>query len=95
MSRLASVFLGTAGFLTVTVAAVYLLAAPSFLRHQTTPKASDGGQFQSIETSERPTTTGPREGELAPNFSAPRFGGGTLRLSDLGGKGVVMNFFAS
>ncbi len=87
--------LGAAGFLAVTVAAVYLLIAPSFLRHQITPKASDGGQFQSVGTSERPIKTGPREGKLAPNFSAPRFSGGALSLAALRGKGVVMNFFAS
>ena len=84
MSRRTFSILGAAGFLAVTVSAVYLLIAPSSLRHQVTSKAS-----------ERPIKTGPGEGELAPNFSAPRFGGGTLSLMDLRGKGVVMNFFAS
>ena len=84
MSRRTFSILGAAGFLAVTVSAVYLLIAPSSLRQQITSKAS-----------ERPIKTGPREGELAPNFSAPRFGGGTLSLMDLRGKGVVMNFFAS
>ena len=71
MSRRPFSILGAAGFLAVTVSAVYLLMAPSSLRHQITPKASEGGQFQPVGTSERPIKTGPREGELAPNFSAP------------------------
>src|SRR3989442_1612516 len=95
MSRRTFSILGAAGFLAVTVSAVYLLIAPSSLRHQITPNASKGGPFQPVGTSERPIKTGPHEGELAPNFSAPRFSGGTLSVMDLRGKGVVMNFFAS
>src|SRR2546427_8941908 len=83
MSRRTFSILGAAGFLAVTVSAVYLLIAPSSLRHQVTSKAF-----------ERPIKTGPGEGELAPNFSAPRFSGGTLNFINLRGEGVVMNFFA-
>jgi peroxiredoxin len=36
-----------------------------------------------------------RIGAPAPPFAAKRFGGGTLALADLRGKGVVVNFFAS
>jgi cytochrome c biogenesis protein CcmG/thiol:disulfide interchange protein DsbE len=36
-----------------------------------------------------------RVGEPAPDFALPRVGGGMLRLSDLRGKPVVVNFFAS
>ncbi len=31
-------------------------------------------------------------GELAPDFELPRVGGGTLRLSDLRGRSVVLHF---
>src|SRR2546426_5878125 len=84
MSRRTFSILGAAGFLAVTVSAVYLLIAPSSLRHQVTSKAF-----------ERPIKTGPGEGELAPNFSAPRFSGGTLSFIELRGKGGVMKFFSS
>src|SRR2546422_9104501 len=93
MSRRPFSILGAAGFLAVTVSAVYLLMAPSSLRHQITPKASEGGQFQPVGTSERPIKTGPREGELAPNFSAPRFSGGGLCLLGARGEGGGMKFF--
>src|SRR3989442_8468360 len=95
MSRRTFSILGAAGFLAVTVSAVYLLIAPSSLRHQITPNASEGCQFQPVGTSERPIKTSPREGELAPNFSAPRFSGGTLNFMDPTGEGGVMKFFAS
>src|SRR2546425_12644147 len=95
MSRRTFSILGAAGFLAVTVSAVYLLIAPSSLRHQITPNASEGGQFQPVGTSERPIQTGPGEGELAPNFSAPRFSGGALSLMGLRGEGGVVNFFSS
>src|SRR3989442_14077559 len=94
MSRRTFSILGAAGFLAVTVSAVYLLIAPSSLRHQITPNASEGGQFQPVGTSARPIKTGPAEGELAPNFSAPRFSGGAFRLIGLRGKGGVMKFCA-
>lgn len=54
MSRRTFFILGPAGFLAVTVAAVYLLIAPSSLRLQITPKASGSDQFQSVGTSKRP-----------------------------------------
>src|SRR2546425_10900610 len=95
MSRRTFSILGAAGFLAVTVSAVYLLIAPSSLRHQITPTASKGGPFQPVGTSERPIKTGPHEGELAPNFSAPRFSGGALTWRDPRGKGDVVNFFVS
>src|SRR2546425_10740552 len=95
MSRRTFSILGAAGFLAVTVSAVYLLITPSSLRHQITPNASEGGQFQPVGTSERPIQTGPGEGELAPNFSAPRFSGGALSLIGLRGEGGVRNFFCS
>jgi len=34
-------------------------------------------------------------GDKAPNFSLPVLGGGTMKLSDLQGKPVVLNFWAS
>src|SRR2546427_4246701 len=82
MSRRTFSILGAAGFLAVTVSAVYLLIAPSSLRHQVTSKAF-----------ERPIKTGPGEGELAPNFSAPRFSGGDLSFIDLRGEGGGVEFF--
>src|SRR2546426_6358354 len=94
MSRRTFSILGAAGFLAVTVSAVYLRTAPSSLRHQIMLKASERGQFQPVGTSERPIKTGPREGELAPNFSAPRFSGGTPSLMDPRGEGGVGKFFA-
>lgn len=62
-------------------------ASPTDLRAQPVP--SPPGQTTQI------VTRGLREGEAAPEFTAPRFGGGTLSLKDLRGKGIVMNFFAS
>jgi hypothetical protein len=35
---------------------------------------------------------GIRPGELAPDFELPRVGGGTLRLSDLRGRPVLLHF---
>ena len=35
---------------------------------------------------------GVRPGELAPDFALPRAGGGTLRLSELHGRPVVLHF---
>ncbi|MGH2437422.1 MAG: TlpA disulfide reductase family protein [bacterium] len=57
------------------------------------PPGASAPLFQPLDPP--PTAEAPREGGRAPEFSAPRFGGGTLRLADLRGKGVVMNFFAS
>ncbi len=73
-------------------AVIFLTTTPYRFRPHVTPSAS---QSQSIATSNKLIKTSPREGGLAPNFSAPRFSGGTLSLIDLRGKGVVMNFFAS
>ncbi len=42
-----------------------------------------------------PTTAAPRTGFLAPDFSLPALDGGTVRLSDLRGKRVVINFWAT
>lgn len=95
MSRRTISTLAAAGFLAVTVAVAYLLIARPSLRPGPTPPASDGSRFQPLATSEKPVKIGPREGTLAPSFSAPRFSSGTLSLADLRGKGVVMNFFAS
>ncbi len=36
---------------------------------------------------------GPQIGDLAPDFELPRDGGGTLKLSDLRGKSVVLYFY--
>ncbi|MGH8630077.1 MAG: peroxiredoxin family protein, partial [Burkholderiales bacterium] len=57
------------------------------------PPGASAPLFQPLDPP--PTAEAPREGARAPEFAAPRFGGGTLRLADLRGKGVVMNFFAS
>lgn len=40
-------------------------------------------------------TAAPRPGFLAPDFSLPTLEGGTVRLSDLRGKWVVINFWAT
>lgn len=53
------------------------------------------GQFQRIAPAGPQAETGPPEGVRAPDFTAPKFGGGALGLVELRGKGVVMNFFAS
>lgn len=57
------------------------------------PPGTSAPSFQPLDPP--PTAAVPPEGARAPEFAAPRFGGGTLRLVDLRGKGVVMNFFAS
>jgi len=38
---------------------------------------------------------GPEQGQIAPDFSARKLDGGTVRLSDFRGRPVVLNFFAS
>jgi thiol-disulfide isomerase/thioredoxin len=53
------------------------------------------GQFQKIAPAGSQAAAGPPEGVRAPEFTAPKFGGGTLSLRELRGNGVVMNFFAS
>lgn len=95
ISRRTLSILGAAGVLAGTVAVIYLLVARPSIRPDLTPPASEVSRFQTLATSEKPIKTGPREGALAPSFSAPRFSGGTLSLADLRGQGVVMNFFAS
>jgi peroxiredoxin len=57
------------------------------------PPEASAPLFQPLDPP--PTAEAPREGARAPEFTAARFGGGTLRLADLREKGVVMNFFAS
>ena len=39
------------------------------------------------------TPTAPVQGDMAPEFTAPRDGGGTVSLSDLKGKPVVLYFY--
>ena len=77
--------------LLAAVGAIYLttkLFAPAGL---TAPV----GQFQPLPTPQGPLPVAPRVGARAPAFEARRFDGGTLRLNELRGKGVVMNFWAS
>ncbi len=53
------------------------------------------GQFQPLPTPQGPLPFAPRVGARAPAFEARRFDGGTLRLDELRGNGMVMNFWAS
>ena len=95
MDRRLLFILGMIGFLAVAGGVVYLAATPSAPRPAATPGTPSFGQFQPIATPGGAIGVAPREGARAPSFSGPRFGGGTLSLADLRGKGVVMNFFAS
>lgn len=86
------VVLGTAVVVAVSAGVIYFAIISS------TPPSGPSetfGQFQRIAPSGPKAATGPSEGVRAPVFTAPKFGGGTLGLADLRGKGVVMNFFAS
>lgn len=81
------------GLLLLTAA---ILAAARFtqdVRQSSGPVASS--DLQNAQTSV--ATAGLRVGDRAPDFEAPllRAGGGSLRLSDLRGKAVVLNFWAS
>ncbi len=96
MSVRAPWLLGLLGLLAATGAVVYLAATPVAPPRVEAPTPTISPQFQPIPTPPgQIITRGLREGAPAPDFSARRFGGGTLSLVDLRGKGVVMNFFAS
>lgn len=47
------------------------------------------------EPEREPTAQMPRPGELVPDFTLPRLGGGTVTLSQLRGKVVVIDFWAT
>ncbi|MGQ0569227.1 MAG: peroxiredoxin family protein, partial [Armatimonadota bacterium] len=83
------------GLLGATAGVVYLAVTLSSPPRVKTSEEAVPPPIRPITTPGSIITTGPREGSRAPSFAAPRFDGGTLSLSDLRGKGVVMNFFAS
>lgn len=85
----------TLGLLGATAGVVYLAVTLSSPPRVEAPEAVAPAPIRPITTPGSIITTGPREGSRAPSFTAPRFDGETLSLSDLRGKGVVMNFFAS
>lgn len=95
MDRRVVFILGMLGLLVAAGGVVYLAATRSAPQRAATPATPSFGQFQPIPTPQKTIGVAPREGARAPAFSARRFGGGTLSLSDLRGQGVVMNFFAS
>ena len=96
MTKQAWFILGILGLFVLTGVVVYLAATPAAPPSTAVPTPSASPQFQPIPTPPgQIITRGLRQGAQAPDFSARRFGGGTLSLADLRGKGVVMNFFAS
>ena len=83
-------FIGAAAFI------VYLAASRSAPERTDAPTSSLSSQAYPLATPPgQIITRGLGQGARAPEFSAPGFGGRTLSLTDLRGKGVVMNFFAS
>ena len=94
MSRLPWL-LGLLGFFAAVVGIVYLAATRSAPQPGAPLSTPGFGTFQPITSPRGTTAVGPREGARAPAFTATRFDGGTLSLTDLRDKGVVMNFFAS
>lgn len=95
MPRRTVFILGMFGLLVATAGAIYLTVIPSSNGLDRGFQSPTFGQFQPLATPGNTAAEGLREGARAPTFSASRFGGGTLSLADLRGKGVVMNFFAS
>lgn len=92
----ARLVLAILGLVAAAGVVVYLAATPAAPPPAQMPTPSASPQFQPIPTPPgQIITRGLGEGARAPDFSARRFGGGTLSLADLRGKGVVMNFFAS
>jgi len=88
--------LGTLAFIGAAVFIVYLAASRSVPARTDAPTPPLPLQAQPLPTPPgQIITRALGQGARAPRFSAPRFGGGTLGLADLRGKGVVMNFFAS
>lgn len=92
MSRRYLLIFASLGLVMITGALVYLAVRSSSDLSQPSAGLSPGS-FQPITT--QPAGEGPREGARAPDFSAPKFGGGTLNLAELRGRGVMINFFAS
>lgn len=96
MSARFRLILGTLAFIVAAAFIVYLAASRSAPERTAAPPTSQPLQAQPLPTPPgQIITRGLVQGARAPEFSAPRFGGGTLSLADLRGKGVVMNFFAS
>lgn len=79
-----------AGLAVLILLLIYIIAVRS---PSPQPPEASAPSFQLLDLP--PIAVAPREGARAPEFAAPRLGSGTLRLIDLRGKGVVMNFFAS
>jgi peroxiredoxin len=58
-------------------------------------EAPDGGQYAAIDIGPVEGSGGPRVGQPAPDFVLPQLDGGVVRLSDLRGNVVLVNFWAS
>lgn len=96
MNPRSRLILGTLAFIGAAAFIVYLAASRSAPERTAAPAPSQPLQAQPLPTPPgQIITKGLGQGARAPEFSARRFGGGTLSLADLRGKGVVMNFFAS
>jgi peroxiredoxin len=88
--------LGALAFIGAAVLIVYLAAGRPVPQRTDAPTSALPPQAYPLATPPGEIITrGLGQGARAPDFSAPRFDGGTLRLTDLRGKAVVMNFFAS
>lgn len=74
-------------------------AAIWFLEYRPTGSSGQEGPYGSVALPARLNPTGqgpsPQEGRAAPDFVLERVDGGAVRLSDLRGKAVIVNFWAT
>lgn len=95
------VILGLLAFLALVGVVVYFAVNPAASPQRSSlrssePTPSGANRYLPVLTPQAPLGPGPRKSAPAPAFTAPRLDRkGQLSLSDLRGKGVVMNFFAS
>lgn len=95
MNKRLVLILGTLSLAALTIAVVYVAVTMSSPQTNAALSPPRSNRFQPLATAPQATQESPRGGSRAPAFTAPKFGGGTLRLTDFRGKGVVLNFFAS
>jgi len=84
------------GLLAAVLGATLLLAAGCFGGNRNfVPGGSSGAQPQASQTSTTRPDVGPRVGNLAPDLSLTGLDGQVVQLSELRGKPVVLNFWAT
>ena len=79
----------------VPVIAIVLVGAAIILVQRTGDRPSAAENDPSAALYGPQDARAPAKGETAPDFALPRLDGGSLRLSDLRGKPVIINFWAT